>query len=458
MSDDQTWRAPGSNENGAAGGAPDGQAAGAPAPGAEVPPPAPPLPRYGEYAPGNGQQTPPPPPPGYGYPQGGYQQGYQQGQYQQPGYGWQQGYAAPGAQPGWAPPPKPGLIPLRPLAFGTLIGAPFQALRRNPRITVGAALLLQGIPTIVVSLLIAGGVAFLFQRIENAAAGEQDAITAGAIGGSIVLGVLSIVISTVFSAILQGVIVSEVAKETLGDKLTFGALWRFVRGRIGALIGYTFLLALAWLVAIALVAGVVIALAALGGPAGVVGAVLTGILGALGLVALAIWINTKIATVPSAIVIERLSIGAAIQRAWRLTNGNFWRTFGVIALIWLIVYAVTQIITTPFALVGGMIGGIFAPTSLSSQDPSSFSAILAGQLGVNVISSVVGAVVGAIGSVVQTAAVALIYIDLRMRKEGLDLELVRYVEARQTGQDLPDPFTRPAPTVPPAPGAPWPGA
>jgi hypothetical protein len=69
-----------------------------------------------------------------------------------------------------------------------------------------------------------------------------------------------------------------------------------------------------------------------------------------------------------------------------------------------------------------------------------------------VISSIVTAIVGAIGSVIQTAAVALLYIDLRMRKEGLDLELVRFVEGRQTGQELPDPYLPPAqqPAQPPA--------
>ena len=36
--------------------------------------------------------------------------------------------------------------------------------------------------------------------------------------------------------------------------------------------------------------------------------------------------------------------------------------------------------------------------------------------------------IGAITAVVQAALVAVIYIDLRMRKEGLDLELERYVE------------------------------
>ena len=41
----------------------------------------------------------------------------------------------------------------------------------------------------------------------------------------------------------------------------------------------------------------------------------------------------------------------------------------------------------------------------------------------------IGLVLGAVAAVVQSAATALIYIDLRMRKEGLDLELARFVES-----------------------------
>ncbi|MDN4614455.1 hypothetical protein P5G50_08325 [Leifsonia sp. F6_8S_P_1B] len=452
--------------------------------------PQPPQPRYGEYAPGyqppqgaqpgygqpgygqpgHGQQPPPPP---YGQqpygqqPYGqqpytqqapyGQQPGWQQPAWQQPA--WQQGAPQGGQQPGWAPPPKSGLVPLRPMSFGTLLGAPFAALRRNPKLTVGSALLIQSIPTIVVSVLLAGAMFFLVDRAINAEAGDRDTLMAGAVGGAILLGLLSIVISTVSGAILQGVIVGEVARGTLGEKLTFGAVWRLIRERLWALIGYTFLLALAWLVVVGLVVAIIVALAALGGTAGVIGAVLVGFVGGLGLIALAVWINTKLAMVPSALVLERLPFGAAIARSWRLTTGYFWKTFGLIALVFVIVYAVTQVIATPFALLGTMLGGIFAPTSLSSPDQSSFTQLFVSQLGVNVLSSVVGAIVGAIGSVIQTAAVSLLYIDLRMRKEGLDLQLVRFVEARQTGQELPDPYLQPAPGAAPA-SAPagWPGS
>ena len=41
--------------------------------------------------------------------------------------------------PGWTPPPKPGLIPLHPLSFGTIIGSSFRVMRRNPGPTFGMA-------------------------------------------------------------------------------------------------------------------------------------------------------------------------------------------------------------------------------------------------------------------------------------------------------------------------------
>jgi len=437
VSDDQTWRTPDAPQgaDGAGGESADGH--------------------RGRNAAGQGPGSGPANP-GYAQQPPAWQHGQTAWQQQPPA--WQQqpltGY---GQQPDWAPPPKPGLVPLRPLGFGTLLGAPFQVLRQNPKITVGAALIMQGLPSVFVAVLTSAIAFLLLTRVTSADVQDQSAITAGAIGGSILLGVLSIVVSTVFSALLQGIVVAEVSRETLGEKLTFGSLWRMVRGRMAALVGWAFLFALAWLLALALVIVIVVVLASLGGPAGIIGALLAGLAGGVGLIAAAIWINTKLAIVPSAIVIERLPIGAAMLRSWELTTGYFWRTLGVIVLIAVIIGAVTQIIATPFSLIGMMAGGIVAPTSLSGQDQSAFAPFLAAQLGTNILASIVGAVIGAIGSVAQTAAVALLYIDLRMRKEGLDLHLIRFVEARQAGQAVPDPYTRPAPASPAPPAAPWPG-
>jgi MFS family permease len=387
--------------------------------------------------------VPPPPPP---FPNG------------QQGYG--AGYGTPpppyGQQPGWTPPPKPGLVPLRPLNFGTLIGAPFQVLRRNPKVTVGAALLIQGIPQAIVSLLIIGGLSLLFSRVDNASSADQGALQAGAVGWAIVLGLVSIIVSAVSTSLLQGIVVNEVARETLGEKLTLGSLWRLTRPRIGALIGWTVLVS----VALAVVAGVLAGIAVLifaGGRAMIGAGIAYSVIAVLGAIVVFVWLNTKLALVPSAIVLERLSIGSSMARSWRLTQGFFWKTLGVILLIGLIVYFVTQIITTPIALIGGFVTVLVNPTGLgaSSSDPSVAQVFLS-QLGLNAISAVVTAVIGAVMAVVQSSAIALIYLDLRMRKEGLDLHLVRFVEARQAGAaGLADPYEPPAR---PATNAAYPGS
>jgi hypothetical protein len=62
---------------------------------------------------------------------------------------------------------------------------------------------------------------------------------------------------------------------------------------------------------------------------------------------------------------------------------------------------------------------------------------------------VLSALISAITSIISSATSSLLYIDLRIRKEGLDLELIRFVEARQSGDSsLPDPY---APTAAAAP-------
>jgi hypothetical protein len=62
-----------------------------------------------------------------------------------------------------------------------------------------------------------------------------------------------------------------------------------------------------------------------------------------------------------------------------------------------------------------------------------------------ILTTVVTSLVGAVTAIISSASTSLIYIDLRMRKEGLDLDLVRFVEARQGGDNsVADPYRAPA--------------
>ena len=77
---------------------------------------------------------------------------------------------------------------------------------------------------------------------------------------------------------------------------------------------------------------------------------------------------------------------------------------------------------------------------------------------VSLLAIVFVVVVQSITSVVQSATTGLIYLDLRIRKEGLDLELVRFVEARQSGDaNVVDPLLHgaPAAAAPVPDGSPW---
>jgi len=211
------------------------------------------------------------------------------------------------------------------------------------------------------------------------------------------------------------------------------------------LVLWTVLLSGVLLLAVAVVAGFATVLAVFGGTAGVASAVIVGVVGGLGLVVLAAWIYTRTSLVPCLIVLERLSIRAAIRRSWALTQGYFWRTLGVQLLVAVIVNVVAQVVTTPLLVLFSYLMSLVDPNA--SLDAFAPAAI------VYALALFVTLILGAVIAVVQSATIALIYLDLRMRTEGLDLELQRYVESVQTGSPLPDPYlATPSPRAASVPG------
>ena len=342
------------------------------------------------------------------------------------GYAPSSGVPAPQTAAGWAPPPKPGLIPLRPLDFGALLGATFQVLRRNPRPTFGAALLLNAVVVIAAFGLTFGVTFWALDRSFRAGADDAAAIEAGAIGLIIVTGLIAVALSLVAQAVLLGVIVLEVSRATVGEKLTLRQLLALGKGRWAALIGWTALLSVALLVGMTLFVLVIAVLVAVGGPAGIALGILLGVFGGLGFVALSMWLWIKLALVPAAIMLERLPLGEAIRRGWTLVGGHFWRTFGILLLISVMVQVASSVVSAPFSIASTFGGALVNP---AGDDLTSLWVLL----GANVLTIAVTVVVGAIGSVLLSAATALVYIDLRMRKEGLDLELQRFVEVRASG-------------------------
>ncbi|MCU1638839.1 MAG: hypothetical protein JWL94_1486 [Microbacteriaceae bacterium] len=338
----------------------------------------------------------------------------------------------PQHQSGWTPPPKPGLIPLRPLEFGTILGAPYRVLRRNPRPTFGVSLLIQG-SVLFITFLVVGVAAYLsFSRIDfEAPSTETDQLIAGAFGVTLLTSLVPIALSVVATGVMQGMLVLEAARQSVGEKLRFAQLWALAKGRVWAVAGYAVALSIALLLAIALIVGAV-AVPALLGDAGI--AVALAVLLGLGLIVVGAWIGTKLAFVPSVIMLERTSIAQAIRRSWGLTDQVFWKMLGTLLLVTVIINVASSIVTAPVQVIGSLLPALLAPTG-------DVGAMIATAAVLYLVLIMVSLVISAIALVIQSATTALLYIDQRMRKEGLDLELARYVEARQTGAtDVADPY------------------
>lgn len=339
------------------------------------------------------------------------------------------------AYPAWTPASRPGIIPLHPLTFGTILGKSFAALRQNPRVLLGFALCVQT-GAYLLLLVAIGAIAFAsFSRLDTVRPGtdEYEAIAAGSTAITIVAGVVLALAVGVLSVIVQGIVVSEVAHAAVAEKLTLGALWRRVRPVVWRLIGYTLLLLLITVVAIALVGGVLFAIGVASPPAAAALVVLV----VLGAIPLGLWLSTKLLLAPAAIILEHASVFGAIARSWTLIRGRFWPALGVIVLISLVFGVVGQVVGIPFTIIAAGFGTVIAPTG----DPGATGIVAIIVTGL--LTQAVTLLIQSMALIVQATAAALIYIDCRMRREGLDLDLLAYVERRDAGATgLPDPYTQ----------------
>ena len=339
------------------------------------------------------------------------------------------------AYPAWTPASRPGIVPLHPLSFGTILGRSFVALRQNPRVLLGFALVVQTVAYLVVMVAI-GGVAFAtFSRLATLRPGSEDFATvmAGSVAITAVTGILLGIAAGVLSTVVQAVVVVEVTRAVVAEKLALGEIWRRVKPIVWRLIGYSALLILAVATLFVVVGGLLFLLGTVTAPLAIGLAVLV----VLAAIPLTWWLTIKLLLVPSTIIIERATIGQAIRRSWTLVRGRFWSSLGVVILISMMFGAVAQVVNIPFSFLSAGLTTVVTPTG----DPE-----VAGIVGLLVTSVITYAVILLIQSmalVVQSTATALIYVDCRMRREGLDLDLLAYVERRDAGAaDLPDPYTQ----------------
>lgn len=337
------------------------------------------------------------------------------------------------AFPTWTPAARPGIIPLHPLPFGMILGRSFAALRQNPRVLLGFALVVQTLGTIIAATAIVAVGGFSFGRLATLQPGSEDfeTVMAGSIALTSVTGIVLSLAASALGVLVQGVVVGEVAHAVLAEKLTLRALWARVRPVAGRLIGYTVLLTLAAIVLVGALVAAVVAVAVTAGA----WAILLGALIVLAAIPLSLWLSVKLLLVAAVIVLEGATITTGIARSWTLTRGRFWPTLGIVVVISVAFGILAQVANLPFTFLSTGITTIFAPTG--DPDPAGLIGIIVGAF----VTQIVIVLIQSIALIVQSTASALVYIDSRMRREGLDLDLLSYVDQRDAGAtELPDPY------------------
>jgi hypothetical protein len=379
-----------------------GYGPGSPAPG-QAPPGPPGTEPPGTGSSGTGQPDPPSWPgwsqPGYAQPGPG-QPGYQQPAPGPPGYG----QPPPGQWPRYSEAaPKPGVIPLRPLGVSEILDGAFASIRRNPKAILGLAAVVMTISavisaTITRTLLNLGGLNLPSpgQQLTPAQfthlVGRIVAVALPAFG-------LTLLLTFIVQAILAGLLAPIIARAVSGQQISAADAWRATRPRLPSLLLATLLVLLAGLGPL-LILGLIVGIAFLAGAPAAVYAVLA-VLGLAALV-LTIWFSTMLSLVTPVVVLENESPGRALARSWRLVTRSFWRVFGITLLAGIIVAVAGGILQLPFTFLGAVSGsGIVATVIL-------------------VIGTIAA---GTVTRPITAGVTVLLYVDMRMRKEGLDLAL-----------------------------------
>lgn len=295
---------------------------------------------------------------------------------------------------------QPGVIPLRPLNLGDIFGGSITTIRRNPEATLGMAVIVLA-AFLVPSMLLSFGAQLV------AGISADTAATIGFLIPSLV--------SVLATLLLSGLIMYVVSEAALGDKVGLGDTWRAVRGRILALIGVTVLTSLA--ITAVIVAGALLLFLAIS--LGDVVGIVIGVIAFVATVLVAIWIGVRLMLASAPVVLERSGPIKGIRRSWNLTSGRqFWRILGISLLAQILAGFIGSALSWPIQLIVVFVG------SAIFQDEQAVTTVLV--FGQHLSQFLVGVAV----TPFTAGITALLYLDQRIRREGLDIAMQQAASAR----------------------------
>lgn len=259
---------------------------------------------------------------------------------------------------------EPVPLRLRPLEIGDLLDETFRMYRRHFVLFAGISVLLS-IPEAALT-----GYAFAaLGPILRSAPATPDFATLTPLLVSLAIGSVFLLAILPFSV---GAVTYAACESALGRPVTPGGIARGIARRYFELLGF-------WL--------------------------LIGVMLYVGfcLIPLWIWMWVSWAAVMPVMFVEDSRLGAAMGRSWRLIEGRWWRTFLILFLM-AVLLSVVQAALTAFVALGQFLMSLV------------FSSFI-----VAAVAQATGTLVGALVNPVLQIAIVLIYFDLRVRREGLDL-------------------------------------
>ncbi|MFD0267493.1 hypothetical protein ACFVGY_12975 [Streptomyces sp. NPDC127106] len=370
-----------------------------------------------------------------------------QGQYGGWGGTPQWGYPAPTA-------PQPGVIPLRPLELGEILSGAFATIRAHWKQLAGVMLAVTAIVLPVMGLAVGVAVAAVFEHFEpvfNPPFGEEPPAedVAALLVAAGVLFVVLLVLGLFGMAVVTALCPAVLKEAVTGRPTTFRVMWRAAVRRAPAVAGATILGGLiaglpmiaALAVGIPVVVGSVAA--ADSGPA------ILGLLPVLMLAALPVtlWLTTRFGLASAVVVLEEVGPVAALRRSTALVRGAWWRIFGISLLGGMIAGAIGWMMQLPFNFIGTF--ALIPAMAEMPEDGGGPSGGLIAGLVFALFLVFFGAAAGQMFQIGFTQLVSsLLYVDQRMRREGLAEALLAELAV------APYAAPSPAPASPPHPGDP----
>jgi hypothetical protein len=271
----------------------------------------------------------------------------------------------------------PAPLRLRPLEIGDLLDETFRMYRRHFWLFAGLS--------VVLAIPAAGlqGYSFVsvFGTLMQSANSPQNFNFNSLIPVLTVL-VIGLIVNVLLSPLSYGAVIYAACESALGRPVT---IWGALRG-----VFRRYFSILAYLVLIGLMAFVFC------------------------LIPLWIWIWVSWVAVLPVMFVENVGLGAAMGRSWRLVEGRWWRTFLILFLIGLLWYFASFALQAFIGLAVGVIGSVI----------SSYVVLAVLQSAQVIVAALVNPIL--------QIAIVLIYFDLRVRREALDLfQLAQNVASSQ---------------------------